>query len=110
MARLADPEAALLGPLAETLLLQHAQQLDAQATAAVCQVLVLAGLHPSPPARRAAIDASRRLVAQSGQLAGLLVNAARHWLRQPFSGPTYIAATDEGGVSRVSVSCSGAQC
>lgn len=38
VARLADVEALLLGPLAETLLLQHAQQLDAGATAAVCQV------------------------------------------------------------------------
>ncbi len=76
-------------------------EISGSITGVSSQAMVLAGLHSSAPARRAAVDGAKRLVAQSAPLAVLIVAATRHWLRQPFSGPTYISASDDSGVSRV---------
>lgn len=71
LARLSDADTALLPPLAEVLLMQHGQRLDAAATAGVCRALVLTGLHHHRPARRAAVTTIARCVAQAPSVAGM---------------------------------------
>jgi hypothetical protein len=70
LARLPDADVVLLPPLAEVLLMQHGNRLGAAATAAVCQALVLAGLHHVQQARRAATDTIIRCVTQAPSVAG----------------------------------------
>ena len=71
LARLPDADVVLLPPLAEVLLMQHGDRLNAAATAAVCRALVLAGLHHVQQARRGAADTVTRCVTQAPSVAGV---------------------------------------
>jgi hypothetical protein len=71
LARLPDADVVLLPPLAEVLLMQHGDRMNAAATAAVCRSLVLAGLHHVQQARRAATDTITRCVKQAPSVAGV---------------------------------------
>lgn len=52
------------------------------------------------------IDGHSKYISETIELhawsAGLLLAAIQQWLQQPWAGPVYIDAADEGGISRVS--------
>lgn len=72
LGRLGDADAALVPPLAGTLLMQHGQRLDAAGTGTVCRALVLAGLHHCSASRRAAAETVLQCVAAAPSVAGEL--------------------------------------
>lgn len=85
LGRLADADAALVPPLAASLLMQHGQRLDAGGTVAACRALVWAGLHHSRPARHAAAVTILQCVAQAPPVAGELLHAETETGCKPLS-------------------------
>lgn len=70
IAKLTPQDGALVAALAQSLLLQHPHALDAAATAALAQAVVLCCVHWSPTARRAGRAALSQCIATAPACVG----------------------------------------